>query len=606
MGEVFLDLQRYDRFGIDTETKGRGRNTIPVGCSVATPDGQQRYMRWGHEAGGNNCTLQEFQRWAKGELQDPSQTAVFFNAPYDLRALSHINVTLRAIPEDAGIVCFLLNEFEEQFSLDALSQKYLHRGKTGDELYERLAQQFGGKPTRRQQAPNIWRGSGDWSATYACDDAALTLDLYELREPLLRGEGLREVYQLETMLIPVLNRMYHAGVRIDIERAQQIKAQLDDELKDVTVEWNQLSGGIGFGERSKLIPFLLGLGIDLPKTPKGNYSVAKEVLLNLTHPVGQMIRRMRQLSHYSGTFIQNYLLDNADDLGYIYPEFHQVKRSYGEIDDETGTITGRFSSSGDLNAQNIPARDNELAPLIRSMFIPMDEDSVWLKSDYQAIEYRLFAHYAGGRLRQSYVDDPLQDLHQWCADLLGLTKRYGAKEGRTKAKTVNFAKIYGAGVPKMALTLGVPLEEAQDLTDLYDRQIPEARKLYWKAMNRASVRGYVTTWLGRKLRFQAFGERHKRYWKTYSALNKICQGGSADLTKTAMVELDQVIDWKTTKMHLTVHDELDFSVPKGKAGDRITRDIKEVMEHCAAFTVPIIAECKRGPNWGHAEKDKPL
>lgn len=590
---LFLDLARYDRFAVDTETKGEGRNVIPVGCSIMTPDGQKRYMRWGHEDGGNNCSLSEFLTWARREFARHDQEQIFFNAPYDIRALGNIGVKLGGIVQDAGVVCFLLNEYEQSFSLDSLSTKYLGRHKSGQPLYDALARQFGGPANRKNQAKNIWRGSGDLSEEYAEDDADLTLNLFDLKIPEITYQGLDEVYQLETMLIPVLDRMYNAGVKIDVAQAERVKSKMEEELAEVTSEWNQLSGGIGFGERSKLIPFLLGLGIDLPKTEKGNYSVAKEVLVNLTHPVGKMIRSMRQLSHYSGTFIQSYLLDNVDDFDTIYPQFHQVKRSWGGDGDETGTITGRFSSSGGLNAQNIPARDDILAPLIRSMFIPMDEDSQWLKADYQAIEYRLFAHYAGGQLRQSYIDNPFQDLHQWVADL--------CKISRTRAKTVNFAKIYGAGPDKMALTIGCSREEVDEIIEIYDNAVPEASKLYFKAMNRGSTRGYIQTWTGRKLRFESFGNARKKYHKTYTALNKLCQGGSADLTKTAMVEVDQIIDWETTKMHLTVHDELDFSVPKGEAGIRITKQIKEVMEHCAQFTVPIIAECKLGPDWGHAE-----
>lgn len=622
-GPLFLDLHRYDRVALDTETKGQGRNVIPVGCSLATPDGQRRYMRWGHEAGGNNCTLQQFIRWGRAELTRGDQQYIFFNAPYDVRGLGNIGVEVGGIIEDAGIVCFLLNEYEESFSLDSLAQKHLGRQKSGQPLYETLARLFGGKPTRKQQAPNIWRGPGDLAEEYAVDDADLTLSLYDAKIQEIWRLGLQQVYQLETMLIPVLNRMYRAGVKIDVPHARKIKQQMEAELVQVTREWDKLSGGIGFGQRSKLIPFLLGLGIQLPRTVKGQakfeatgvdnyngYSVAKEVLMNLTHPVGNMIRRMRKLDHYSGTFIQSYLLENVDDLGYIFPQFHQVKRSWGGDNDETGTITGRFSSSGGLNAQNIPARDDELAPLIRSMFIPMDEDSLWLKGDYQAIEYRLFAHYAGGQLRQSYIDNPLQDLHAMIASMIfniplaefteGTPR---AKKARTRAKTINFAKIYGAGPDKMALTIGCSRQEVDEIIEAYNNKVPEAQKLYWKAMNRASTRGFVTTWTGRMLRFQGFGERRKKYWKTYTALNKICQGGSADLTKMAMVEVDQAIDWETTKMHLTVHDELDFSVPKGDAGRRVAKDIKDLMEHCAdsvyTFTVPIVAELKAGSNWGH-------
>lgn len=605
---LFLDLSRYDRSGVDTETKGEGRNVIPVGCSIALPDGQKRYMRWGHELGGNNCSLPQFVQWAKRELSRPDLEYIFFNAPYDVRALGNVNVRVGGIPQDAGIVCFLLNEYEQSFSLDSLSKKYLRREKSGQPLYDKLAAQFGGKATRKVQAKNIWRGSGDWAEEYAEDDGDLTLQLFDARINEIWRLGLQQVYQLETMLIPVLDRMYRAGVKIDVVQARKVQGDMKRELAQLTTRWDTMTGGFGFGERSKLIPFLQQMGVQLPRTEKGQkkfektgidawgqYSVAKEVLAAIQHPIGDMIRRMRQLDHYEGTFIQNYLLENVDDFDFIFPQFHQVKRSWGEEDDETGTITGRFSSSGGLNAQNIPARDDVLAPLIRSMFIPMNEDSLWLKGDYQAIEYRLFAHYAGGNLRKSYQDNPLQDLHQWVADLMGVP--------RSQAKTINFAKIYGAGPDKMALTIGKSRADVEELLKIYDAKIPEASRLYYKTMNRASARGYVLSWLGRMLRFQSFGEVRKKYWKTYTALNKICQGGSADLTKTAMVEIDAVIDWETTKMHLTVHDELDFSIPRGAAGKKVAGEIKYLMEHCAdpvyQFTVPIVAELKAGNDWGH-------
>lgn len=625
MASPFISLANYDRYGVDTETKGEGRNIIPVGCSIATPDGQVRYMRWGHELDGNNCTLAQFKAWAAEEFGRPWQCAIFFNAPYDLLALGNVGVKVRALVEDAGVVCFLLNEYEPSFSLDSLAERHVGQGKVGDqELYDKLAAEFGGKPTRKEQAKNIWRGSGDWVDPYACGDALRTLQLYDIRFPKIleprygkqKDRNLLEVYRIETMLIPVLDRMRRAGVRIDTDRAITTRDRFRAEFQQVKQEWDALSGGIKFSERKRLITFLLDRGVPLPRTENGlrrfqetgetewgQFSVNKEALMRLPGREGLLIRRQRQLTHYADTFIQSYLLDNVDDLGYIYPQFHQVKRSWGGDGDETGTITGRFSSSGGLNAQNIPARDEELAPLIRGMFVPMNEESVWLKADYQAIEYRLFAHYAGGELRRSYQQNPHQDLHQFVADLIGLTERYGAKQGRTKAKTVNFAKIYGAGPAKMALTLGISLQEAIELVEQYDERIPEGKKIMNKLMNKASVRGYVMTWSGRVLRFQRNG---RKVLAAFTALNKVCQGGSADLTKSAMIEVDRLIDWETTKMHLTVHDELDFSVPKGKEGIKITKQIKEAMETCAEFTVPIIAECKLGKDWGSVEAEEKL
>ena len=600
---VFLDLAPYDEYAVDTETKGSGRNVIPVGVSLVTPDGQKRYMRWGHEAGGNNCTLPEFKAWAKRELGRRDQACIMFNAPYDIRSLANIGVEVKSVIEDVNILCALLNEFEPRYSLDHLSTTYLGLSKSDEALNQICAERFGGQPTRKAQAQNYWRVEGHFVADYAEDDAALTLALYRKRYWDIIEQDLLEVYRLETMLIPVLHRMYMAGVRIDVRKAEAIQTKLQTEFDQINREWQKLSGGIKFSERKRLVEFLeTKLGLKLPRTkpsqtfPDGQASVKKEVLENLDHPVGRMIRRMRQLDHYGNTFIQSYLLDNVDDFGFIFPEFHQVQRStFEDPNATTGTISGRFSSSGDLNAQNIPARDEELAPLVRSMFIPMNEDSQWLRCDYSQIEYRFFAHYAGGQMRQAYLDNPDIDFHQWVMDLTGLKRK--------QAKNVNFAKLYGAGVPKMAFTMGASLEEAQEIVDIYDAKIPEAKSMYYKAMNRASARKYIITWGGRRLRFQWLKNSKTGGMfldKTYTALNKLLQGSSADLTKNAMIEVDQAIDWETTKMHLTVHDELDFSVPKGSEGLKQAKMIREIMENFE-LTVPIRVEAELGSDWGHTE-----
>jgi DNA polymerase I-like protein with 3'-5' exonuclease and polymerase domains len=309
MTQVFLDLSRYDRYSCDTETKGQNRNIFPVGCSIKTPDGQKRYMRWGHEDGGNNCSLPEFQRWARKEFGRSDQLMICHAGPYDMRALANVDIKIGAIVEDTGVVCALLNEYEQNFSLGGLGQKYLGRGKSDQKINEICAQRFGGKPTRKSQAANYWRLSGDLVEEYAEDDADLTLDLYDLKRPEIDKEGLFQVYMLETMVIPVLHRMYQAGVRINIDRAREIQANMAREFKQVEIEWNKHSGGIKFSERKRLISFLLKLGVDLPFTKKGQlkfeeaggiddwsfHSADKHALNAITHPVGGMIARMLRL-----------------------------------------------------------------------------------------------------------------------------------------------------------------------------------------------------------------------------------------------------------------------------------------------------------------------
>lgn len=597
MKAQWLDLSRYDRIGLDTETTGIGHTDLPVGCSIWCPDGEGRYYRWGHEQGGNNCSLKEFIHWARVELNHDHLEVVFFNPLFDARMLWNIGVNIGGIWKGADTACALLNEYETDYNLASLSAKYVPEiAKDDAALNAACAEIFGGPATRRGQAKNYWKAPGDIVEAYAIGDARATLALLDLKEPLIYHQDLGQVWRTETMLLPVLHRMYRAGVKINVPEAERVQAELDRRYKEDKVKWDAISGGFGFTERNKMVALFDRLEIKYPRhepTAKmkangvtvGNPKMDKYFLDSLAdvHPVGRIIRGMRQTVHYRDTFIQGYLLDNLQPGDIIHPQFHPTQTHFG------GTITGRFSSAGGLNAQNIPARDEEWAPLIRGMFIPYSEDHRWLKSDYSQIEYRFFAHYAGGNMRQAYLDNPKQDFHQFVMDLAGLKRK--------QAKNVNFAKLYGAGIAKMAVTIGCSEEEAAKIVKTYDQKIPEAKKLISRAMNRASVRGHITTWGGRVLRFQ---KRGRGYEKTFTALNKLLQGSSADLTKEAMIAVDSHIDWDNTIMHLTVHDELDFSVMKGQVGIQMGRDIKEIMESFE-LTVPVVAEAEIGPDWGHCE-----
>lgn len=597
---LWLDLSREVQVGVDTETTGKGHSDVPVGCSIWTGSGQGRYYRWGHEDGGNNCTLAEFIRWARVELNHDDVEYWFLNALFDLRMLWNVGVNVGGIIKAADTVASLLNEYEQAYTLDFLSHKYApEHAKDDTELNVYCAARFGGAATRRGQALNYWRAPGNVVEAYAIGDARATLIVGSSREPELYkqdkdGYDLAEVWQTEIQLIPVLHRMYRAGVKIDPERARYVQSELHARHDVYKHEWDKISGGFGFSERNKLIALFDSLGIKYPRHEPtatmqlkgitvGNPAIDKYFLEELDHPIGKIMRGMRQTSHYADTFIQSYLLDNLKPGDMIYPEFHPTRSAKG------GTITGRFSSAGTLNAQNIPARDEEWAPLIRGMFIPISEDHQWLKVDYSQIEYRFFAHYAGGNMRQAYLDDPDTDFHEFVMEVTGMPRK--------PSKNLNFAKLYGAGAKKVALMLGCSIEEAKEFIAIYDQKIPEAKKLITLAMNRASVRGFIRTWGGRTLRFQRRGQG---YDKTFTALNKLLQGSSADLTKKAMIAVDQHIDWEDSKMHLTVHDELDFSIPKGSAGLRKAKELKAVMEDFE-LSVPIQAKAEVGPDWGHTE-----
>lgn len=588
---IFPDLSSFRRIGLDTETSGLLVKDRPVGMSVYMPNGKKIYLRWGHEEGGNNCTLVEVIRWAKRELQDEKREICFHNAVFDLGMLEAVGIKVKGIFHDSAIMAALINEYEPDFSLGGLGLKYLGLSKSDVELNAYCAKKFGGAATRNAQAGNYWRASGDVVEPYAEDDPMLAYKLVEYFEPIIDEKDLRKIYLVEQGVIKVLVDMLKVGVRIHATRAKSIKTKLDAEWAKLNNLWIE-QYGVDYTVKKDLVSLFDKEGIPYPMTdpskmfPNGQPSITKEVLEALDHPIGDHLRRMRQVKHYSDTFIRNYLLNNMDSQGMIYPRFHQVKSSFG------GTITGRFSSSGGLNAQNIPARDEEWAPLIRSIFIPSSSDHVWMKCDYSQIEYRFFAHYAEGQLLQAYIDDPHIDFHDMVAQMTGLK--------RGEAKNINFGILYGMGNKKTARKLGVSLAEAKKLLAAYDRRVPEAKALYNSAMNRANRRGYIRTWGGRIGRFQQVPGK-RAFMGTHKALNKLLQGSAADLIKRAMIAVHPLLDWEDRILHLTVHDELDFSVPKGSAGLKFAKMVKEVMQDFD-IKAPIICEPEIGPNWGSTKK----
>lgn len=588
----FPNLARFDRVAADTETTGRGSRDRPVGCSLALPDGRDFYFAWGHRDGGNNCTLAEFLTWAKQELNREGLRLLFHNAGFDMRMLAYVGLELyKPKVEDTQFAAAILNELEPSFALDALATKELGEGKVGDEeLYEYCAKRYGGAPTRRAQGQNIWKAPGDVVAPYAKGDARRTLQLDEVYQPRLDeadrdGHTLREIYELEVKLIPILLRMHMVGVRVDTAKAEELLHELEHRIKQTKQTWERLAPGVNYNSTAQLATLFTTNNLPVWRTDSGNPSITKDLLDLIDHPIANTIKEVKRLEKFKGTFIENYILKNVHEDGIVHGEFHPLKN------EEYGTVSGRFSSAGELNLQNVPARDEEIAPLIRGLFIPYHSDQRWLKADYSQIEFRFLAHYAGGKVAQAYRDDPNVDFHQACAELVGIPRK--------PAKNINFGLVYGMGEKLMAIKLGLPIEEARELFEVYHQRLPEVRALYKLADRRAAQRGIIRTWGGRKRRFKKRG--NGSHESTHKALNALLQGSAADLIKMSMVRIDEIVDWDNVLLHLTVHDELDFSIPEGEAGDRFVHHAKELMEDYH-LDVPIVAECEVGPNWGDTEK----
>jgi DNA polymerase I-like protein with 3'-5' exonuclease and polymerase domains len=417
---------------------------------------------------------------------------------------------------------------------------------------------------------------------------------------MLVEEELQNVYQLELDLIPVLMDMRQRGIRVDLDKAEKVLQELLQKERDLVAEIKRITGVLITPSDSKTAgPALEAVGINCPITPKTRKpSVKKEWLESLEGEVPDLINRARTINKIHGTFITNSIL-NHHHHGRIHAELLSVKGEGG------GTVGGRFSSRNP-NMQQIPARDPELAPMIRDLFLP-EEGELWCAADYSSQEPRFTVHFAvavgapGSRkIAEEYWSNPKTDYHSLVAEICGIARK--------PAKTINLGLAYGMGEAALCRKLGLPTkwtersngevyevagEEGASIIARYHEAMPFLRTLDRIAKNKANSRGFVRTISGRKCRFKKVNGKS---WGTHKSLNRIVQGSSADQTKRAMIELHR----SGKPMLMSIHDEIDFSVPAQGTREYV-REIEEVMTTCVPeLNVPFIVDSEVGPTWGTA------
>jgi len=630
----FMNLEGVKRLAIDVETKDVGldvlgpgvrRGAFIVGYAIGTDDGRRAYYPVRHEGGGN-LDARMVERWLTAEAAKFSGEVVGAGLLYDLDFMAEVGIHFKNARRfrDVQVAEPLLDEHRLEYNLDALARTWLGESKRED-LLKAAAIAWGFGTTNKAVKTNLWRLPAKLVGAYGEGDADLPLRVLERQETALHEQQLMELFDLESRLIPILLAMRRRGVRVDLRRAEEVSSELGAERDALHAEFRRLTAcpkaelfaPDSFGAA------LAAMDIPVPMTEKTRkWSIKKEWLKEMASrfPVLKLLLDARSLDKCKETFVDTYIFEHNVN-GRIHTEFHQLKS------DDGGTI-GRFSSSNP-NLQNIPARDERLGPLVRSLFIP-EEDEEWERDDYSQIEVRFEAHYAVGRgareFRLKYVNDPKTDYHKFIAELLHVDPEDKIK--RKKVKNTNFAKKYGAMAPKLAVTFGCSITEAEAFVKEYEAACPWTKETFDLAQRRAAERGYIKTVLGRFARFPLWepasngrkkmkdrvpalprGRAEKEYpgevlvrAHTYTAMNRLFQLGSADLMKKAMVDIwDAGCCGILGAPLLTVHDELDWSVPKTMAGDAAAKEVKRLMETAITLRVPIIAEAERGAHWGECK-----
>lgn len=613
---ISIDVETCDPT-IKTLGPGHYRGGFVAGIAIGTDDGYNQYLPIAHEQ-GENLDKEKVIAYLNEELSRAHQPKLGTNILYDFMYLTEtLHINIQGELYDVQIAQALLDESMAFYGLGHISRVYNRDvGKHEQYLYDLLAAEFGGEPTRAKQASRIWRASGSDVAPYAHSDVSLPQIIFKQQRKQLIEENLWDLFLLETKLLRVIAAMHHRGVNIDIGKLDDITHQIKLQKEQLELQIKTVLGDINLASPAQLRIALTknGLALDAKKTKKGAISTSKLALKAANSDITDKVLEWRKLN----TLINNYLEGNLRNYpinGRIHCFLHSMKN------DDGGTVTGRFSCSHP-NLQSIPKRDQQLGGLIRQFFIP-DEDELWVSNDWSQIEYRLLVHYAKGASAQaaqkSYCDSPDTDYHQYTHQLV--TDMTGIELTRAQIKNINFGLVYGMGTKKLAEMLGITFEHAQKLKDAYHQALPYAADTARTADQLARRRGYVKTILNRRRRFNLYvpsdyeqaatalplEEAQEKYGMvkrayTHKALNAVLQGSSADITKKSLLMIWEsgVCDVVGAPL-ITVHDEINFSVPQTKLGLEAEQEIKNMMETCVTLRVPILVSSKKGKNWGEVE-----
>jgi len=598
--EEFPDLRQADTIAIDLETwdpdlKSKGSGSIigngkVVGIAVAV-DGYSGYFPFDHEGGGNLEKSKVIQ-WFRDVCECPADK-VFHNAMYDVCWIRKMGIKINGRIVDTMIAASLVNENRFRFDLNSLGWDYCGKGKNETEL-KAAANEWGVDPKA-----DMWKLPSMYVGNYAERDAELTLELWKVMQKELSDQDLGAIFELETDLFPCLIDMRFLGVKVDVQRAHELKRKLTLQEEMLLHKIKKETGqDIQIWAARSIAKVFEKLHLPFDRTEKTKApSFTKNFLSSHEHPLVKMIAEAREVNKAHTTFIDTII--RYEHLGRIHADINQIRSDSG------GTVTGRFSYSNP-NLQQIPARNKDLGPMIRSLFIP-ESNCEWGCFDYNQQEPRLVVHYASldqdasvFNVKNAYNEGDA-DFHTIVAKMADIP--------RPQAKVINLGLFYGMGKAKLQAELGVSKDKADSLFKKYHGRVPFVKQLMNSVMNRAQESGKIRTLLGRSCRFplwepasfgihkalpheQALAEHGpgiKRAY-TYKALNKLIQGSAADMTKKAMIDLHK----EGIIPHIQVHDELDISIKDKQQAELI----KSVMEEAVSLEVPNKVDYESGPNWG--------
>jgi DNA polymerase-1 len=519
-------------------------------------------------------------------LVDPEVSKAGHNIKFDWQVLRRAGVELAGVAYDSMLASFVLDPGRRSHAIDTLCLEHLGRTM---QTYRELA----GKG--KSQVP-FAEVAIPLAANYCGTDSSTVLALHQFFAPMLSEMALDPLLQeIEMPLVEALVDMEWEGIAIDRAVFQRLSLELSSDLRRLEEEIARVAGtdlNINSPRQLATILFEKNQLPVLKKTKTGPSTDADvlEQLAAMGHDLPRLILEYRELQKLKSTYVDTLPERVNLGTGRIHTSFNQA-----------GAATGRLSSA-EPNLQNIPVRTTR-GEAIRAGFVPR-EGWVFLVADYSQIELRIMAHLSGD---PAFIEAFRQggDIHRQTAALIfNVPAAEVTSDMRARAKTINFATIYGQGPFALSRQLGISQEDARGFIARYFERFSGVRAFLDRQIELARQQGYVETLFKRRRYIPEIKERNfsLRAYGERNAQNSPLQGSAADLIKLAMVRIHRAIRERglAGRMLLQVHDELIFEAPPDEVG-AMTELVRSHMENVVELLVPLVVDIGVGANWLEAK-----
>jgi DNA polymerase-1 len=588
--------RKVGSLAIDVVVEGWGAASRLVGLGLVV-DNLAWYLPFSHRAPDGELTTEDppsnlpsFDSADMQLLAELLEDASVEKLGHDLKqawlALRGAGVELAGSSYDSMLASFVLDPGRKSHTLESLANEHLNQVLT-------TKADLVGKGRSVRSLSEVGVAA---IAAKSCANARAILDLrVRLGDRMAEAAAGPLLERIEIPLIAVLVDMEWRGIRIDCEGLRNLSRRFSAELREIERSIFEAAGTDFNVNSTHQLRQILFERLQLPvlKRTKTGPSTDAGVLTQLAEmgfEVPRLLLNHRELSKLKSTYV-DVLPDSVNPYtGRVHTTFNQA-----------GAATGRLSSS-DPNLQNIPIRTAR-GELIRRCFVPQDDCS-FVVADYSQIELRVLAHLSQD---EAFIDAFRHsgDIHkQTAAIIFDVAPEEVTPEMRARAKTINFATIYGQGPFSLARQLGISQEEAKEFIKLYFTRFAGVRRFLDETVEHARRLGYVETLFGRRryipelrdanYNVRAFGER--------TAMNSPVQGSAADLIKIAMVNLAGAMkaNGLESAILLQVHDELVIEAPHEEV-ETVAEVVRQEMQRAGELSVPLVADVGVGDNWLNAK-----